>query len=117
MAGATAILATLFLSQHALAHAHLASAEPADQATISASPTTLTLTFTEEVEPSFSGVKMVNAEGKEIATGKTVVDSTDKKVLHIPLSTPLVADAYQVDWHVLSVDGHKTKGSYRFTLK
>jgi len=35
----------------------------------------------------------------------------------VPLKTPLAAGDYQVNWHVLSVDGHKTQGSYRFSVK
>jgi methionine-rich copper-binding protein CopC len=35
----------------------------------------------------------------------------------VGLSQPLQAGSYQVNWHVLSVDGHKTAGSYRFSVK
>ncbi|MDU5691430.1 MAG: copper resistance protein CopC, partial [Citrobacter freundii] len=29
----------------------------------------------------------------------------------------LEAGKYTVDWHVVSVDGHKTKGQYTFSVK
>ncbi|KAB8307526.1 copper resistance protein CopC [Erwinia endophytica] len=112
-----AVLATLIVSQQALAHAHLASAVPADKAVISTSPTALTLTFTEGVEPNFSGVMLIGADGAMVSTGKLSVDKADNKVATVPLNAPLKAGSYVVDWHVLSVDGHKTKGSYNFTLK
>jgi methionine-rich copper-binding protein CopC len=35
----------------------------------------------------------------------------------VPLEQALKAGTYQVDWHVVSVDGHKTKGSYHFSVK
>ncbi|WP_313160064.1 copper resistance protein CopC, partial [Mixta calida] len=37
--------------------------------------------------------------------------------LIVPLEKPLPGGSYQVNWHVLSVDGHKTKGSYTFSVK
>ncbi|MFS2222563.1 copper homeostasis periplasmic binding protein CopC [Pantoea sp. B65] len=114
---ATSFLAALIVSQQAFAHAHLASATPADKATISESPKMLTLTFTEGVEPKFSGVMLMGADGSMVHTGKFTVDSADNKVVNVPLTAPLKTGSYRVDWHVLSVDGHKTKGSYNFTLK
>jgi len=114
---AATVLTTLLASQQALAHAHLASASPADKSVISDVPKTLTLTFTEGVEASFSGVAVTTAEGKPVDAGKITVDSADNKVVHVPVNAELKAGTYQVNWHVLSVDGHKTKGTYNFTVK
>jgi len=114
---AAAMFSTLLASQQALAHAHLASASPADQAVVTTSPNTLTLTFTEGIEGSFSGVSVVTTEGKNVDAGKLTVDSSDNKTVHVPLNGELKAGSYQVNWHVLSVDGHKTKGTYTFSVK
>lgn len=114
---ATGVLATFIVSQQAFAHAHLMSAIPADKASISESPKMLTLTFTEEVEPKFSGVMLMEEDGHMVKTGNFTVDSADKKVVNVSLTAPLKPGSYRVDWHVLSVDGHKTKGSYNFTFK
>lgn len=114
---AASILVSLIFSQQAIAHAHLASATPADKAVISESLQTLTLTFTEGVEPQFSGAMVMAADGSMPSTGKFSVDKADNKVAYIPLTAPLKPGNYKVDWHVLSVDGHKSKGSYSFTMK
>ena len=114
---AAGILASLLISQQALAHAHLTSALPADKSMVSESPTTLTLTFTEGIEARFSGASIIAADGNKIASGKASVDDADNKTLHVPVNSQLTAGDYRVDWHVLSVDGHKTKGSYTFSLK
>ncbi|WP_437614325.1 copper homeostasis periplasmic binding protein CopC [Erwinia sp. V71] len=111
------LLASALLSQQVFAHAHLHAASPADKATVNEAPKEITLTFTEGVEPSFSGAKVTDSTGKPIATGKATSDKADNKVLHIPFSTDLTPGSYKVEWHVLSVDGHKTKGSYSFTQK
>ncbi|AYG61221.1 hypothetical protein CCGE525_00435 [Rhizobium jaguaris] len=38
-------------------------------------------------------------------------------VLMVPISGTIGAGTYTVEWHALSADGHKTTGSYTFTVK
>lgn len=113
--GLAAFLA-LGLAGQAFAHAHLESAEPADNSTIASSPSELNLTFTESLNLKFSGVKVTSPD-------KAVVKFGDPRLtrkgmgLTVPVSVPLGSGAYTVEWHVLSTDGHKTNGSYTFTVK
>ncbi|ERK18006.1 MAG: copper homeostasis periplasmic binding protein CopC [Pantoea sp.] len=107
----------LAFSQFALAHAHLKTPVPADKSTVDASPKSLTLTFTEDVEPAFSGVEIRNAQNQTVPVGKAQINAKQHDQLIVPLSQPLPTGSYQVNWHVLSVDGHKTKGSYQFSVK
>ncbi|ACS85042.1 copper homeostasis periplasmic binding protein CopC [Musicola paradisiaca] len=113
---ASLVMALLPVSQ-AYAHAHLKSAEPADKSEVAVAPGQLTLTFTEGVEAAFSGVELKDAAGSPVKTGKAVVDAADKTRLVAPLAAPLSAGKYSVDWHVLSVDGHKSQGKYSFSVK
>ncbi|ORM57596.1 CopC domain-containing protein YobA [Pantoea rodasii] len=108
---------TLVFSQFALAHAHLKTPVPADKAVIDSSPQNLTLTFTEDVEPAFSGVEVLNAQKQPMAVEKAKLNDKQHDQLIVPISQPLPSGNYQVNWHVLSVDGHKTKGSYAFSVK
>ena len=119
LSGAAALLSTSMwlFSPSALAHAHLTSSEPADNATVAASPQALTLTFSEDVEPAFSGVTLMRADNHALDSGKAQQDAQQHNRLILPLKTTLAAGDYQVKWHVLSVDGHKTQGSYRFRVK
>jgi methionine-rich copper-binding protein CopC len=115
---ATALLmAGLAINQQAQAHAHLESASPANQSVVETSPKQLILSFSEGVEPAFSGVELKDGGSKTIATGEATVDPADKKKMIIPLSTPLAQGKYEVDWHAVAEDGHKTKGSYEFNVK
>ena len=104
-------------SPSALAHAHLTSSEPADNATVAASPQALTLTFSEDVEPAFSGITLLGADKHSLVGDKAQQDAQQRNRLILALKTPLAAGDYQVKWHVLSVDGHKTQGSTRFRVK
>lgn len=107
----------LAFSQFALAHAHLKTPVPADKATVATSPKSLTLTFTEDVEPAFSGVEIRDAHNQTVQVGKVQVNDKQHAQLIVPINQPLPAGSYKVNWHVLSVDGHKTKGSYQFSVK
>ncbi|UGA52961.1 MULTISPECIES: copper homeostasis periplasmic binding protein CopC [Dickeya] len=112
------LMGSLVISHSALAHAHLKSQTPAaDKDTpVQKAPSSLSLLFSEEIEPAFSGVELMSA-GQTVPVGKATVESDHRNVLVVPLEKPLVSGNYQVRWHVLSVDGHKTEGSYRFGVK
>ncbi|MCA7012206.1 copper homeostasis periplasmic binding protein CopC [Dickeya dadantii] len=115
---AAVLVGSLVISHAALAHAHLKSQTPtADQdIPVQNAPAALTLLFSEEIEPAFSRVELKLA-GQNVPVGKATVENGHRKILIVPLEKPLVSGSYQVNWHVLSVDGHKTEGSYRFGVK
>ncbi|GAB7260593.1 copper homeostasis periplasmic binding protein CopC [Dickeya ananatis] len=115
---AVLFMGSLLISQAALAHAHLKSQTPAAD-TVSAAqtaPSSLTLLFSEDIEPAFSGVELTLA-GQAVSIGKVTVENDHHNVMVVPIEKPLTRGSYQVSWHVLSVDGHKTQGSYRFDVK
>lgn len=99
----------------AFAHAHLMAERPADKATVAA-PTDLMLTFSEDVSLKFTGVTVTGPDKKPVPQGAAALSQGDT-VLTVPLSGTLAAGTYTVAWHALSVDGHKTHGSYSFTVK
>lgn len=116
--GATvALLGALACAPAAWAHAHLKTQQPAADSSVSSAPQTLTLTFTENIEPAFSGVEVLNAAQQPQTISKTVVAPENRSQMQVLLAQPLTAGSYQVNWHVLSVDGHKLKGSYGFTVQ
>lgn len=103
-------------SQQALAHAHLKVQTPAEDAIVSPAPKVLTLNFSEGIEPNFSGVKITGPNNVEVKTGKLQLDANNNTQINLPVESELVAGKYNVSWHVVSVDGHKTKGQYSFTV-
>lgn len=114
---ALAAAGLMAFSSLAAAHAHLQSSAPAAKAQVTTSPDALTLNFSEDIEAAFSGVTLLDSASKPVAIDKARVESGQKNRLIVGLSQPLKAGNYQVNWHVLSVDGHKTAGSYRFSVK
>ncbi|BBQ83393.1 hypothetical protein WP7S18C02_19410 [Klebsiella sp. WP7-S18-CRE-02] len=99
------------------AHAHLQQQTPAANTEVSPAPQALTLNFSEGIEPHFSGVTLTGPDHQTVATGKPVRSESNKMQLVVPLTQTLMPGLYTVAWHVVSVDGHKTKGQYQFSVK
>ena len=110
-------LAGCLTSAGAFAHAHLQQPLPAAGSEVDASPQALTLNFSEGIETQFSGVTLTGPQQKAIPLGKPVRSDNNKAQLTVPVEQALTPGAYTVDWHVVSVDGNKTKGQYTFTVK
>jgi methionine-rich copper-binding protein CopC len=100
----------------ALSHAFLSEAAPLVGGTVPASPKEIRLTFTEAIEPRFSGIDLATGDGRAITTGPAVIDPGNDKQLVI-LLPPLTPGRYRVHWHVVSVDTHRTEGEYSFTVE
>ena len=115
--GATLFLLGSLTASPVFAHAHLQQQPPAANSEVSPAPQTLTLNFSEGIEPGFSGVTLTGPEKRIIPVGKAVRNEKDNTQLVIPLNETLGDGLYTVEWHVVSVDGHKTKGQYQFSVK
>jgi methionine-rich copper-binding protein CopC len=115
MAAATMLAASLFGSA-AYAHPELQSAEPAVGAAITTPPKQIRITFNENVIPKFSGVEVKDQTDKVISTGNAATDPANKKLLIVPLKEQLPPGDYRVEWHAVSDDTHRVKGSYSFSV-
>ena len=115
MAAVTMIVASLGCSA-ALAHPELQSADPAPGAATTTSPKQIRITFNENVIPKMSGVEVKDQTGKIIATGKATANPANKKLLVIPISEQLPPGDYKVEWHAVSDDTHRVKGSFSFSV-
>lgn len=116
ISGIVASLAFSLLATSAYAHAQLKKATPAVGGSVSASPNEIRLKFSEGVEPHFSSIALAASDGAAQPTGAPTVDPADKSVLVAPVSTPLKPGVYTVTWRAVSVDTHKTQGSFKFTV-
>ncbi|WP_435926825.1 CopC domain-containing protein YobA [Dryocola sp. BD613] len=114
---AAAFFTAIYVSPTVFAHAHLKTQYPAADAAVTAAPQALTLDFSEGIEPSFSGVKITGPQEAAVKTGAVKRNEKNNKQLIVPIEESLKPGEYLVDWHVVSVDGHKTKGTYHFSVK
>jgi methionine-rich copper-binding protein CopC len=105
-------LLLLLMSSGASAHASLDRAEPRVGNKVAAAPREVTLWFTQKLEPAFSSIAVTNAAGQRVDTGKTRVSGSQ---MSISLRAG-GAGTYHVTWRVLSVDTHRTDGSFSFEV-
>jgi len=109
------ILAAVFSGGTALAHPQLQAAEPAVGA-VTAPPKQIRITFNETIIPKFSGVEIKDKAGRTVAIGKAMIDPADKKRLVVPVMEDLAPGDYKVEWHAVSDDTHRIKGTYSFSV-
>ncbi len=99
------------------AHAQLKTADPADKATVTASPAQVTLTFSEETSATRSTGSVVDASGAVVSTGFKV-DLNDRTKMTIALKPSLPNGVYTVKFHTLTEDDNgMVDGTTTFTLQ
>jgi copper resistance protein C len=95
------------------AHAQLQQSDPVQGATLTAPPKDLVLTFSERLEPRFSGIVVTDAQSHDMEADKPKISGVSMSVR----LKQLPAGVYHVAWHVVSVDTYRTEGTYDFTVK
>jgi methionine-rich copper-binding protein CopC len=106
------LLAVLFGTTAAHAHAFLDHASPLVGSTVASAPREVSLTFTQNLESAFSSVQVTDANGGRVDQGKAQVSGNTMRVGLKSLSP----GTYRVRWQALSVDTHKTEGNFTFTV-
>lgn len=111
-----ALACTLALTASPLwAHTKLLQQNPAANASVTA-PAKVQLEFSEALEPAFSSIHLLTAQGEEVTLEKAVVDNAAPKTLSVAVPK-LAPGSYTVKWSVVAKDGHRSKNSYSFSVK
>jgi methionine-rich copper-binding protein CopC len=100
------------------AHAKLVSSTPAEGAQIALTdaPTTVTLTFSEEVAKDVSTITVTGVDGTEMTTGAATVNFDDPKVVTVGLKA-LTPGPYTIKWHAVTLDDNgQTDGTISFMI-
>jgi copper resistance protein C len=108
-------IGALLSASAAQAHPRLLSSAPAQDAAVPA-PTSLELTFSEQLEPKFSKVTLVKPDGGGVRVASKVTGKDRKSMSAKPAQT-LAPGPYRVNWQAVASDGHKMTGSYNFVVK
>lgn len=99
----------------ALGHAALVASDPAPNAFLQKAPTQISLTFSEPLDSRASKIRLLDANGAEIAvTSLTFSSNNLSMTAQLPNLNPGI---YNVLWvNLSSTDGHGLRGSYPFTV-
>ena len=110
------LLGLVFVHPAVDAHALLRRSVPASGAALQQSPDAVTITFTEEPEPTLSVIHVLDSAGRRLDTSPTQSVPGQPLVLRLPLG-PLPKGVYTVSWRTVSrVDGHVTGGTFGFGI-
>ena len=97
------------------AHAELDSSTPAADAVVAKAPTTVTLTFSENVNVGSQDVRVLDDKGKRVDKGNTHYGRTNSEVV-VGLDSGLADGTYVVDWRAISADSHPVHGGFQFSI-
>jgi copper resistance protein C len=103
-------LLMLVAATPAFAHAKLTAYDPTADAKVK-TPKMIRLTFSEKLEPAFSGASLIDAAGKTVPLASSVAGSG---ITLLPLA--LRPGRYKVTWHSVGQDTHPMKGSFSFEI-
>ena len=108
-------LAFSFAALPASAHTVLASADPAINSTVISLPSTVSLTFADELVAlgDSNSISITDQNGNELTSGKLEVSGA---VLSINLEASDATGVMKVEYRAVAADGHVIKGDYQFTV-
>jgi methionine-rich copper-binding protein CopC len=96
------------------AHARLVRSAPAVNARVSASPTSLSLWFSERPELRYTSIELVDSAGGVIPHGP--ITSIDSMGVTAPIAATLAPGRYSVAWRTAAADAHGTSGRLAFLV-
>src|SRR5215210_7418746 len=98
------------------AHAFLESSDPAANAVLPKAPQSVTLTFTEPLESSYSRAELFDATGA-LVPGATSTIGPEPRSMIVQIPPGLGNGTYSLLWRTLSTaDGHTAQGYLPFTI-
>lgn len=101
------------ISSAVWAHAFPTQESPGANQVISGRSTNVSVTFDSQIEPVFSSVRVMDASNRQVSRGKGSVSGQTLRTQ----ASGLHPGEYQVNWSVVSIDGHETQGNYTFSVK
>ena len=111
-----AVCALSLSAASAFGHGKLEQSAPPADAVLAAAPKQISLRFNEALETSFSKISVSPAGNASAIASGGAADASDARSLVLPLPA-LSSGEYQVHWSVMTHDGHKSRGDYRFRIK
>ncbi len=109
-------VALLWSSGAVLAHANLAKAAPSPNSVLDEAPGQVVIWFTEPIEPKLSEIRVLDSLGARVDDGASFVDPNDATAMSVGLG-PIPDGTYTVAWkNVSTVDGHRVRGAFVFSV-
>lgn len=117
--GAAVAATATFATAGVFVGAHLALEEssPKKDATVTTSPETVTLWFTEAPQMAGTSVRLLPRGGEPLDLEPATAKEDDPSVVVLDVSETLADGDYEVMWRAMSQDGHTIRGDFGFTVQ
>lgn len=102
------------LAGTAAAHASVVATAPGPAEVLERPPTSVSVEFTEAVDPRLGGVVVYDGRGLRVEGGRVRQPTPERLVL--PLEGDLGDGTYIMTWRVVSADGHTVQGTSTFRV-
>lgn len=115
VAGTVAVSVAALLALPAMsasAHSQLDSSTPAANSVVEASPPSIVLDFSEEIEGSLADIRLFDSKGTLVPVGPPE-RGENPSIVTVKVPT-LAKGLYAVIWRVTSADGHPVDGAFSF---
>lgn len=99
------------------AHLALEASFPKKDATLTTSPETVTLWFTEAPQMAGTSVRLLPKGGEPLNLEPATAKEDDPSVVVLEVSETLADGDYEVMWRAMSQDGHTIRGDFGFTVQ
>lgn len=109
---ATAALLATSISTSAFAHSHLGGSNPTDGEVVTEPLTEIVLEFDGQIEQG-SFIDVTTTSGQAVEIEELIIG---EGTLTGTVAEPLPNDDYQVNWSIISADGHPLEGEFSFTV-
>ena len=107
-----AVLLAMSISTSAFAHSHLGGSNPADGDVVTEPLNEIVIEFDGQIEQG-SFIDVTTTEGQDIELQEIIIG---EGTLTGTVAEPLPNDEYQVNWSIISADGHPLEGEFSFTV-
>ena len=107
------LLLLMLTATPAVANARLVKSMPANGAKVRA-PSRIQLTFSEALEPAFSGALLLDQDGRDLTADPVKIDGP---ILRLRPSGRLAPGTYVVSWHSVGHEGRRLDGRIHFTVR
>ncbi|HAA95708.1 MAG TPA: hypothetical protein DCE26_08455 [Dehalococcoidia bacterium] len=112
----SAVSAFLVFPAGVSAHANVARSEPPANAVLNDPPPQVVIWFTEPLEPALSQIQVLSSDSQRVDNDDSAVVEEDPSVMSVSLGD-LPNGTYTVAWkNVSTVDGHRVRGSFIFSV-
>lgn len=108
-----AVVAALIGAAPAGAHSVVVSSDPPDGAVLDTGPSTVSITFNEALQESFSSLTVIGPNGGMWSKGDPTISGP---TISVDVGELGPAGVYTIGFRITSADGHPVTGMSKFTL-